>query len=79
MWIVKIFIVLMYIVGVAHLRRADYVLGRDIGQVFSANELNKLIRIHVENPDAQEESGLNKDDGNLLTGALEYRTRECAT
>ena len=43
--------------------------------MFSANELNKLIRIHVENPDAQEESGLNKDDGNLLTGALEYKDK----
>lgn len=74
-WIVKIFIVLMYIVAWPISLALDYVLGRDIGQVFSANELNKLIRIHVENPDAQEESGLNKDDGNLLTGALEYKDK----
>ena len=74
-WIVKIFIVLMYIVAWPNSLALDYVLGRDIGQVFSANELNKLIRIHVENPDAQEESGLNKDDGNLLTGALEYKDK----
>ena len=74
-WIVKIFIVLMSIVAWPISLALDYVLGRDIGQVFSANELNKLIRIHVENPDAQEESGLNKDDGNLLTGALEYKDK----
>ena len=74
-WIVKIFIVLMYIIAWPISLALDYVLGRDIGQVFSANELNKLIRIHVENPDAQEESGLNKDDGNLLTGALEYKDK----
>ena len=74
-WIVKIFIVLMYVIAWPISLALDYVLGRDIGQVFSANELNKLIRIHVENPDAQEESGLNKDDGNLLTGALEYKDK----
>jgi hypothetical protein len=39
------------------------VLGRDIGQVYSQDELHKLIRIHIENPDAQGESGLNRDDG----------------
>lgn len=75
-WIVKVFIVLMYIVAYPISLLLDYVLGRDIGQVFSANELNKLIRIHVENPDAQTESGLNKDDGNLLTGALEYKDKK---
>lgn len=75
-WIVKVFIVLMYVIAWPISILLDYVLGRDIGQVFSANELNKLIRIHVENPDAQEESGLNKDDGNLLTGALEYKDKK---
>ena len=74
-WLVKIFIVLMYVVAWPISMLLDRVLGRDIGQVFSADELHKLIRIHVENPDAQEESGLNKDDGNLLTGALEYKEK----
>lgn len=74
-WLVKIFIVLMYVVAWPISMLLDRVLGRDIGQVFSADELHKLIRIHVENPDAQEESGLNKDDGNLLTGALEYKDK----
>ena len=59
-WIVKIFIFLMYVVARPISMILDRVLGRDIGQVYSAAELNKLIRIHVENPDAQEESGLNK-------------------
>ena len=48
------------------------------GEVYSADELHKLIRIHIENPDAQEESGLNRDDGNLLTGALEYKDKQVA-
>ena len=75
-WLVKIFIVLLYVVAWPISMLLDRVLGRDIGQVFSADELHKLIRIHVENPDAQEESGLNKDDGNLLTGALEYKDKK---
>ena len=77
-WIVKIFIFLMYVVARPISMILDRVLGRDIGQVYSAAELNKLIRIHVENPDAQEESGLNREDGNLLTGALEYKDKKVA-
>lgn len=75
-WIVKVFIVLMYIIAYPISLVLDKLLGRDIGQVYSAEELHKLIRIHVENPDAQEESGLNHDDGNLLTGALEYKDKQ---
>ena len=77
-WLVKIFIVIMYFVAWPISLILDIILGRDIGQVYSASELHKLIRIHVENPDAQEESGLNKDDGNLLTGALEYKDKTVA-
>lgn len=75
-WIVKIFIMLMYPVAWPISVVLDRLLGRDIGQVYSADELHKLIRIHIENPDAQEESGLNRDDGNLLTGALEYKDKK---
>ena len=74
----KIFIVLTYIIAWPISILLDRVLGRDIGQVFSAAELHKLIRVHVENPDAQLESGLNKEDGNLLTGALEYKDKKVA-
>ena len=77
-WVVKIFIIIMYVVAWPISVILDIILGRDIGQVYSAAELHKLIRIHVENPDAQEESGLNKDDGNLLTGALEYKDKTVA-
>jgi metal transporter CNNM len=72
-WLVKFFIILMYPIAWPISVLLDKILGRDIGQVYSADELHKLIRIHIENPDAQEESGLNRDDGNLLTGALEYK------
>ena len=48
-WLVKIFIVLLYVVAWPISMLLDRVLGRDIGQVFSADELHKLIRIHVEN------------------------------
>lgn len=41
--------------------------------MYNSNELKKLINIHVENPDAAEESGLTMQDQRLLTGALEYK------
>jgi metal transporter CNNM len=54
------------------------VLGREIGTVYNSAELKKLINIHVENPDAAEESGLTAQDQRLLTGALSTRTNRCA-
>ena len=39
------------------------------------DELKKLIRIHVENPDAAAESELTHQDHQLITGALEYKVR----
>jgi hypothetical protein len=52
------------------------VLGREIGTVYNSAELKKLINIHVENPDAAEESGLTAQDQRLLTGALEYKDKQ---
>ena len=74
---VKIFIIIICAVAWPISGILDLILGGFNGQVYSAAELHKLIRIHVENPDAQE-SGLNKDDGNLLTGALEYKDKTVA-
>lgn len=40
---------------------------------YDKEELKELIRIHVENPDAQLESGLTAEDGAILRGALDYK------
>ena len=49
------------------------VLGQEVGTVYSRQELKHLINIHVENPEHQTESGLTKDDQQLLSGALDYK------
>ena len=50
-------------------------LGRDIGNVYSREELKRLIDIHVMDPDAQAESGLTHDDQRLIIGALDYKNK----
>ena len=56
----------------------DWALGRDIGNVYSREELKRLIDIHVMDPDAQAESGLTRADQRLIIGALEYKSKRCA-
>jgi hypothetical protein len=51
-------------------------LGRDIGNVYSREELKRLITIHAM-PDAQAESGLTRDDQRLIIGALDYKNKRC--
>lgn len=53
----------------------DWMLGRDIGNVYSREELKRLIDIHVTDPDAQAESGLTNADQLLLIGALDYKNK----
>lgn len=48
-------------------------LGKEIGTVYSKEELKRLIAIHVENPEAKEVSGLTKDVSHILAGVLEYK------
>ena len=54
----------------------DCMLGRDIGNVYSRDELKQLIQIHVMDPDAQAESGLTSADQRLIVGALDYKTKQ---
>mgnify|MGYP005707487999 CR=1 FL=1 len=74
-WLTKTFIFFMFCIAYPISLVLDKVLGRDVGNVFSAEELKKLITIHVENPDAQVESGLTKEEHTLLIGALEFKER----
>eukprot|EP00898_Chlorokybus_atmophyticus_P008522 jgi/Chlat1/8671/Chrsp88S08059 len=75
-WIVRFFLVLFYPVAWPLSLLLDKALGYEIGNVYSKEELIKLIAIHVENPDAQQESGLTKDDHALITGALVYKNKK---
>mmetsp|Transcript_32513 Transcript_32513/g.103528 ORF Transcript_32513/g.103528 Transcript_32513/m.103528 type:complete len:554 (-) Transcript_32513:737-2398(-) len=74
-WLVKIFMLVMFPVAWPISKVLDKLLGRDLGLTYSRDELKRLISIHVENPDAQLESGLTKDDHDLLFGVLEYKDK----
>ena len=53
----------------------DRVLGRELSCVFTRKGLMALIRLNVESGEHAKHSGLTKDDGRLLGGALTYRDR----
>ncbi|KAK9814494.1 hypothetical protein WJX72_006765 [[Myrmecia] bisecta] len=74
-WIVKIFIVLLSPIVWPISLVLDCWLGRDIGNVYSQEELKRLIEIHVTDPDAQAESGLTSADQSLIIGAMEYKEK----
>lgn len=54
----------------------DLVLGKEIGNLYSREELKTLISLHVENPEAQEESGLTQEDTRIMKAVLEYHNRK---
>uniref|UniRef100_A0A061QYX0 Metal transporter CNNM n=1 Tax=Tetraselmis sp. GSL018 TaxID=582737 RepID=A0A061QYX0_9CHLO len=70
------FMIILYPLAWPISKVLDLVLGREVGMSYDKEELKELIRIHVENPDAQMECGLTADDGAILHGALEYRDKK---
>jgi len=74
-WIVKIFRVLFFPVCYPLSLLLNYVLGRDIGNVYSLEEIKRLLELHATDPHAKAESGLNESDHKLLMGALEYKSK----
>jgi len=54
---------------------AAQALGREVGTIYTRSELKHLIGIHVENPEHQNESGLTREDHQMLSGVLDYRAR----
>ena len=72
-WIMKTFIVLLFIIAWPISLVLDRILGVDIGSFHTSEELKHLVRVHVEKPQGQEESGLNPEDAAMLTGVLEYK------
>ncbi|GMH40825.1 hypothetical protein BSKO_08729 [Bryopsis sp. KO-2023] len=74
-WLTRAVICVLFIVAYPISVVLDKALGKEIGTVYSREELKRLITIHVENPEAQLESGLTQDDSHILTGALEYKDK----
>ena len=75
-WIVKCFIFLLFPFAWPISKLLDKILGRDLGNFHTQDELKHLVKIHVEHPDAREDFGaISSHDGNMLTGALEYKEK----
>lgn len=73
--VVNFFLIMMYPISYPISLVLDHVLGREIGNVYSRNELKALVAIHVEDPDAAAESGLTSNDHKFLHGALAYKEK----
>jgi len=54
----------------------DKVLGDEISGVYTRQGLFQLIKLNVLSPTHANESGLTKEDGRILGGALMYSTRK---
>ncbi|MEW5319026.1 MAG: hypothetical protein WDW38_010202 [Sanguina aurantia] len=74
-WVVTAFMILFWPITAPLAFFLDKMLGRDIGTVYSQDELKRLIEIHVQDPDAQKESGLTATDQRLLLGIFEYKDK----
>lgn len=75
-WLVKIFRICFLPITYPLSLGLNWLLGRDIGNVYSLEEIKRLLELHATDPHAKAESGLNEDDHQLLMGALEYKTKK---
>lgn len=53
----------------------DFVLGREVSNVLSRHMLLELVTLNVDSDEHAKQSGLTKEDGKLLKGALTFKDR----
>ena len=53
----------------------DRLLGREISSVMTRQMLHELVTLNIESAEHQKKSGLTREDGKLLKGALTFRDR----
>lgn len=73
--LIKVFLVVFFPVAYPISKALDFFLGRELGNIYSQEELKKLIDIHANDPDAQKESCLTEADHRLLMGVFEYKDK----
>ena len=74
-YVTKAFIFLLFPVAYPISVVLDAVLGKEVGNMYSADELKHFIAIHVNDPEGQKESGLTADDQRMISGVLDYKDR----
>lgn len=74
-YIVKFFRLLFFPICYPLSTILNYFLGRDIGNVYTVDEIKRLIELHATDNIYTMESGLNASDHHLLVAALEYKDK----
>lgn len=65
--LVKIFMMLFFVVAYPLSAALDFILGEDMGTIFSKRELRKMLEIHVQR------GAVDIESGGVVDGALKYR------
>ena len=71
--LVWFFLVLCFIVAYPVSLILDKLLGKEISAVYTKHEMLELIKLNVDDPEHNIESGLQGEEGHMLKGALTYR------
>eukprot|EP00744_Colponema_vietnamica_P005536 GILI01008106.1.p1 GENE.GILI01008106.1~~GILI01008106.1.p1 ORF type:complete len:674 (-),score=148.63 GILI01008106.1:332-2353(-) len=72
--LLKVFLVLLYPIARPLGWFLDKIVHHDIGQIYDRNELIKLMTLHADRLGG--ESGMDKEEGNILVGALEFKDKK---
>jgi metal transporter CNNM len=73
-WLVWIFLILMFPIAFPISLVLDLVLGREIGTIYSRDELKKLLEIHGHHM----VSDITSDEGSILSGVLDFSLKPVA-
>ena len=76
--IVLFFLILCFPIAYPISLILDAVLGLEIAAVYTKHELLELVRLNVDDPAHAAESGIPKELGGIMKGALMYRDTEVA-
>ncbi|GAM25998.1 hypothetical protein SAMD00019534_091730 [Acytostelium subglobosum LB1] len=74
-WVVYIFIFIFFPVAYPISCALDFVLGREMGTIYSRHQLKKLLDIHSAHA---MESGVSRSDVTMLTGVLDFGQKKVA-
>mmetsp|Transcript_101399 Transcript_101399/g.194486 ORF Transcript_101399/g.194486 Transcript_101399/m.194486 type:complete len:427 (+) Transcript_101399:2-1282(+) len=70
--VVWVFLILCFPIAFPISLILDWVLGREMGGIYSRGELIALITMNTCDPERAKETGLTEEDGKILKGALNY-------
>ena len=74
MWIVWLLLIFLFPISWPISLLLDWILGREIGTIYSRKELKKLVEIHG----GHHISDITKAEGSILSGALDFSTKTVA-